>query len=159
MFTLAGPVVETNRELEFKIGEQGFTLILRPVTDDERTRDSALVQRFFNEDNPKLAGDWFIARNELRASCVIDWKGVQDPDGKPVKFTQAAFKLLLGVDGVRDEVIGPINRHFEKRIDAVKLGESPAPPTDSTPGGSVPKNSPKLSDGSPDVLQPGNLQS
>lgn len=154
MFTLSAPVEETIKTIEVKLGDQGFTLSLRPVSDEERTRDSALVQKFFNEDDPGKAGDWFIARNELRASCVIDWEGVLDPEGKPIKFTAEAFKRVMTFDDIRAQVIGPVNRHFERRLDAVRLGESAALPTGSTPDGSGPKNSPTSSDGTQGGSQP-----
>lgn len=154
MFTLPGPVQESNATIEIKVGEQGFQLTLRPVTDDEKTRDSALFQRFAAEQDPAKATDFFLARNALRASCVIGWEGVLDSDGKPVKFTQERFKSIMSYSDIRAQIIGPVNQHFEKRLETATLGEFKGRPSGSIPDAPL-RTSPKSSDGTPGESQQG----
>lgn len=159
MFTLEDEVIEQNREVEIKLGDKALTLILRPVSDDERMRDSALHHKFIFEDDPDKAVAFFVARNDLKKSLVIGWKGIETPDGKLVPFTEKNFQRLLKSKAVRSLVVDAVDDHFNGKIAEAELGKLRGLSQDSSPGGLIAMKDSQLSlNGTAGESQPENLR-
>lgn len=148
MITLATPELPNNVKVSVEVEGGGFVLILRPVGDEDRLRDSALSSRYWQSDDPTEAGVWFVARDKLRKSAVIGWEGVQAPDGKPIPFDEKSFGVLLSIKGVRAKVVPIVNEHFEgKAVDPVALGKLQKSPEDSSTGDTSTEKFPTSSNG------------
>lgn len=136
MFTLEDDVTPEVRRVEIKLGEMSLTILMRPVTDDERIKDTALHLKFSIEDDPEKSAAFFAARDALKKSVVIGWEGIQTPDKKPIPFTAKNFQRLLKSREVRSLVVDAVNDHFNNRIADAALGESRGPLLGSLPGDS-----------------------
>lgn len=108
-----GPIVpkEASR-VPIKVVDAEFTLILRPVTEDERLTDQGLRDRFWNSDDPATIGRMHKARSLALLKLVDGWEGVEGIDGKPLKFSEENLRLLLAVPGVSTVVAVELIDHF-----------------------------------------------
>lgn len=134
--TLGGEsLVPTGGRLDIKVGEFGFVLIMRPVSDEERLADTALFNKYWNETDPDLAVRWYAALDNLRKAAIVGWEGVNDPSGNPVKYSPEALAVLLKVPGARKAITTAVRDYFDASgVDPKALGEPAKLPTNTSPG-------------------------
>ncbi len=133
--TLGGQCLQAGGRLDIKVGEFGFVLIMKPISDDERIADRALFSRYWNETDPILVARWFAALDELRKSTIEGWEGVNDPAGNPVKYSLETLAILLRIPGARTAVTEAVRDYFDASgVDPKALGESVKQPSNTSPG-------------------------
>jgi hypothetical protein len=134
MISLAAEIQSLSKRVPVKVGDGGFTLLLKPVSEDDRLADNGIATRFWEAEGPEEVRQWMVARRRLRIEAVIGgWEGVTAPnvagDEVPVPYSSDALARLLRVPGVAQVVIPIVEDHFTGKADleaevVKKVGES-----------------------------------
>ncbi len=80
------PQVEIEDWRPITVGEDSFEVRVKAATMGDRLADTEHLSLSDSTD-----GSWL--ENRLRSS-IVDWRGVQSPDGKPIPFSWEALSAL-----------------------------------------------------------------